>query len=107
MAFFDSEIIRSELAEINELQQEIASKLFDLPRMETKGKNEFLDRMERLLELQKVMVTRLKLSDSEEAKQFEKEVAKNARTLGYGPEVSVSEILDSMGHFIKNLRKLS
>jgi hypothetical protein len=105
MSFFNSEIIQSELKQIQQLQENIASNVFRVVYMNSSEKNAFLDKMERLLELQKIMVTRLRLSESPEAKQFEEEVTRNAQKLGYGPDITLNEILNNMSGFIEKLRK--
>lgn len=105
MSFFNSDIVQSELTQIQKLQENIASNVFRVVYMNSSEKNEFLDKMERLLELQKIMITRLRLSESPEAKEFEEQVTRNARQLGYGPDVTINDILNNMSEFIQNLRK--
>ena len=73
--FFDSEIIKKELAEINKLQEQVYSRAFGYPLMSREDKVEHIDKLITLLEKQKVMYTRLSLDDSPEAKKNATNVA--------------------------------
>ena len=69
--FFDSEIVKQELVEINKLQEQVYSRAFNYPLMSREDKIEHIDKLINLLEKQKVMYTRLSLSDSPEAKKMQ------------------------------------
>ena len=73
--FFDSEIVKKELVEINKLQEQVYSRAFGYPFMSREDKVEHIDKLVTLLEKQKVMYTRLSLSDSPEAKKNATNVA--------------------------------
>ena len=64
MSFFESEVIRAEMAEIQELQEEVYNKIFSFPQMVTEDKVTHVDKLERLLEKQRVFYTRLSLDMS-------------------------------------------
>jgi len=49
MSFFKSEVVRAEMAEISELQEEIYSNVFEFPRMTKEDKIKHVDLLERLL----------------------------------------------------------
>ena len=68
--FFDSEIIQEELEEINELQKTLYSNVMQFPIMEYDDKVEHIDLLTELLEKQKVMYTRLSLSDDPDAVSY-------------------------------------
>ena len=63
-SFFDSEIIKEELEEINELQQEVYGDAFNLMRMSSAERVEHVENLETLLEKQKIMYTRCLLYTS-------------------------------------------
>ena len=65
--FFDSEIVREELNEINELQQEVYGKILNVMNLTPEEQVEHIDKLKLLLEKQKVMYTRLSLSDDPDA----------------------------------------
>ena len=67
MSFFDSEVVRAEMAEISELQEEVYSNVFKFQNMSSADKKYHIEILERLMEKQEVMYTRLSLSDDSDA----------------------------------------
>ena len=65
--FFDSEIIQDELKEINELQERIYGSLFNFSSMSKEDRLHHVEILSDLLEKQRVMYTRLSLSDDPKA----------------------------------------
>ena len=59
MRFFDSEIVREELSEINRLQTSIYGKMFGFGFLSPTDQKEHVEKLESLLEKQKCMWTRL------------------------------------------------
>ncbi len=70
MSFFDSEVVRAEMAEISELQEEIYGSVFTFPTMTKEEKIRHVDLLDRLLNKQRILYTRLSLSDDPEAKEM-------------------------------------
>ena len=68
--FFNSEIIQEELMEINELQTHVYQNALSFEKMEREDQLEHIDELVELLEKQRVMFTRLSLSDDPEAKKM-------------------------------------
>ena len=66
--FFQSEVVRAELSEISELQEEVYTNVFKFPSMTKEDKLYHVKILQRLIEKQKVLYTRLSLSDDPEAK---------------------------------------
>ena len=62
MSFFNSEVVRAEMTEIGELQEEVYQNVFKFPSMSKEEKLNHVKVLERLLEKQKVLYTRLSLS---------------------------------------------
>ena len=65
--FFDSEIVKEELQEIRDLQNEIYGKIPTLNMFSHDEKVDHIEKLETLLEKQRLMFTRLSLSDDSEA----------------------------------------
>ena len=82
MSFFDSEVVRAEMAEINELQEEIYGNVFKFPTMKPEDKKYHVEILERLLEKQRVMYARLSLSDDPAAKEMKDRIAESASMMG-------------------------
>ena len=63
MSFFDSEIVQQEMKEISELQDEIYAKVFSFSSMDSDDKLQHVEMLETLLKKQKILYTRLSLSE--------------------------------------------
>ena len=61
--FFDSDIVREELQEINQLQMSIYRNAMKFGTFSRDDKVEHIEKLTELLERQKVMYTRISLSD--------------------------------------------
>ncbi len=105
MSFFESEVIRAEMAEIQELQEEVYNKIFSFPQMVTEDKVTHVDKLERLLEKQRVFYTRLSLSDDPQAKMMKENIAKSARMMGMPENVDMSVVFQNMNSMLKVMRE--
>ena len=65
--FFDSDIVREELQEINQLQMSIYRNAMKFGTFSREDKVDHIEKLTELLERQKVMYTRISLSDDPEA----------------------------------------
>ena len=72
MSFFDSEVVRAEMAEIHELQEEVYTNVFKFPTMSKDDQLYHVAILEKLLNKQRVLYTRVSLSDDPEAKEMKK-----------------------------------
>ena len=100
MSFFKSEVVRSEMTEIGELQEEVYQNVFKFPTMSKEEKLHHVDLLERLLEKQKVLYTRLSLSDDPEAIEMKERVMKSASMMGLPPNVDMNVIFGNMSKMI-------
>lgn len=103
--FFDSEIIQEELEEINKLQEEIYRSVLDFGQLPKEEKLEHIEKLSELLQKQKIMYTRLSLSDDPEAKQMKKNLKKSVAIMGFPPETDMNLLFDSMTKTIEGLKK--
>jgi len=103
--FFDSEIIQEELKEINNLQERIYGSLFGFGTMSREDKLEHIDILTDLLERQKVMYTRLSLSDDPKAIEMKENLRKSVAMMGFPPETDLTMLFNSMNATIEALRK--
>ena len=94
--FFQSEVVRAEMAEVAELQEEVYNNVFKFPSMTTADQKYHVDILERLIEKQKIIYTRLSLSDDPEAKQMKKNLERGSKELGFGDA--------DLGTIFKNMR---
>ena len=105
MSFFTSEVVRAEMAEIAELQEDIYRNIFSFPRMNKEDKIAHVDLLQRLLEKQQVLYTRLSLSDDPEAKQMKQKICDSAIKMGLPPGTDMSVIFKNMSKMIDFMRE--
>jgi hypothetical protein len=104
MSFFDSELVRAEMAEISELQDEIYGSVFRFPTMSKEDKMRHVDLLERLLYKQKVLYTRMSLSDDPEAKEMKEKVVHSAVMMGMPPGTDMNVILNNMSRMLEVMK---
>lgn len=102
--FFDSDIIQEELKEINDLQEEIYGTFLTFSIMSRKEQLENVEKLTRLLEKQKVMYTRLSLSDDPQAVEMKENLRKSVASMGFPPETDLNMLFDSMRKTIESLK---
>jgi hypothetical protein len=100
MSFFESEVVREELEEIHDLQNEIYGNLFDYPNMVKDEKVYHIELLQQLLEKQQVLYTRLSLSDDPEAQNMKEKIIQSATMMGLPPGVDMSIIFNNMKDLI-------
>ena len=105
MSFFDSDIIQEELKEINRLQESIYSSVLSFGMMSKEDKIEHVDMLSDLLEKQRVMYTRLSLSDDPKAIEMKENLRKSVAMMGFPPETDLTMLFNSMNATIEALKK--
>ena len=105
MSFFKSEVVRAEMAEIGEMQEEIYNNVFKFPTMSKEEKLEHVKLLEKLLDKQKVLYTRLSLSDDPEAIQMKKRIAESASMMGLPSNVDMNVIFNNMSSMLDVMKQ--
>ena len=104
MSFFDSEVVRAEMTEVGQLQQEVYTSMFSFYSMTKEDKIKHIDLLSRLLEKQKVLYTRLSLSDDPEAIKMKQHITKSAAMLGMSEDVDMNVIFSNMEKLIDHMK---
>lgn len=104
MSFFDSDLVRSEMAEISELQEEIYKNVFKFPSMNKEEKIYHVDTLQKLLDKQMVLYTRLSLSEDPEAKMMKERIMSSAAMMGLSPNTDMNTIFNSMSKLLEAMR---
>ena len=104
MSFFDSEVVRAEMTEVGQLQQEVYTSMFSFYSMTKEDKIKHIDLLSRLLEKQKVLYTRLSLSDDPEAQKLKQRIIDSA-SMGLDSDKNIVVILEQMSKSIETMRK--
>ena len=102
--FFESEIIQEELNEINRMQEKIYESIITFKAMSSDEKLEHIDLLTNLLEKQRVMYTRLSLSDDPQAIEMKENLCKSVIRMGFPPDTDMQTLFNSMYSTIKSLR---
>ena len=105
MTFFQSDVVRAEMAEIQELQQEVYGALFKFPTMPKEDKQYHVECLERLIEKQKILYTRLSLSDDPMAKQMKDNIMKGAKDMGLPQNVDMNLVFDDIYKMVDVMKK--
>ena len=96
MSFFKSDVVRAEMAEIGELQEEVYSNVFKFQTMSSADKKYHIDLLERLMDKQRVMYTRLSLSDDPDAKVMKKQIEESAVMMGLPKNADMNKVFKDM-----------
>jgi GTPase Era involved in 16S rRNA processing len=104
MKFFQSAVVRAEMAEISELQEEVYSNIFKFPSMKKEDQLYHVEILERLLEKQKVLYARLSLSDDPDAKKMKENILESALMMGVPSNVDMGSIFNQMSDMVGVLK---
>lgn len=105
MSFFDSEVVRAEMVEISELQEEIYKNVFEFSRMDTEQKIAHVNLLQKLLNKQQILYTRLSLSEDEEAKEMKLKISEYAEMMGMPSNMDMNIIFNNMSSLIDHLKE--
>ena len=104
--FFQSEIVRESIKEMEELQQKIIQDTFKAPLMSKEEKKEHVELMRTFLEKQKNLYFRLSLSDDPEALEMKERIQDAAKFLGFDGN-NVNELFAEMENSLERLDKIA
>ena len=105
MSFFSYEVVRAEMTEIAELQEKIYGNIFKFPTMTKQEKLGHVEVLETLLDKQKVLYTRLSLSDDPEAVEMKERVTQSAIMMGMPPGTDMNIILNNMSKMLEVMKE--
>ena len=105
MSFFDSEIVRAEMVEIAELQEDVYENFMKFPYMNTADRAYHIDQLSKLIEKQKIVYARLSLSDDPDAKELTENIMRSAASMGLPSNVDVGKLFDQMTDVISHMKE--
>lgn len=105
MKFFNSDIVKKELEDIGELQEKISSNVFSFERMSKEEKLEHIELLEKLLEKQRILYTRLSLSDDSEATEMKARLDDATKLIGLPLDMQIGDVFENMVNMIENAKK--
>ena len=104
MKFFQSPVVRAEMAEISELQEEVYSNIFKFPSMKKEDQLYHVELLTRLIEKQQILYARLSLSDDPDALKMKENIIESASMMGIPNSVDMSKVFDQMSTMVETLR---
>tara|TARA_B100000131_G_scaffold89900_2_gene86571 strand:- start:1854 stop:2180 length:327 start_codon:yes stop_codon:yes gene_type:complete len=104
MSFFDSEVVRAEVAHIAEMQEEIYQSVWKFPSFSDEEKLRHVTVLQELLEKQKILYTRLSLSDDPEAKKMKDNIMAGASALGLPKDVDMTVVFGNMEKMLEKMK---
>ena len=105
MSFFDSDIVRSEMVEINELQEDVYENFMKFPYMNNADKAHHIDQLSKLIDKQKIVYARLSLSDDPDAIEMKENILRSAKSMGLPANVDVAKMFDQMADVISMMKR--
>ena len=105
MSFFDSEIVRAEMAEIHELQEDVYENFMRFPYMNNADKTHHINQLSKLIDKQKIVYARLSLSDDPDAKEMKEKIMESAKSMGLPADVDVAKMFDQMSEVIGMMKR--
>jgi hypothetical protein len=105
MSFFNSEVVIAEITEISELQEKIYRSIFEFSSMTKEDKIKHVDLLEKLLNKQQILYTRLSLSDDPEAKEMKQRIADSAQLMGLPANVDMNIIFNNMSKMLESMKQ--
>ena len=105
MSFFQSDIVRAEMAEISELQEEVYANVMKFAYMDDEDKVYHIEILERLIDKQKILYARLSLSDDPEAKRMKEDIRKSATIMGLPDNVDMNTVFGQMSQMVDVMKK--
>ena len=103
--FFKSEIVLEELKEINTLQEELYSDMASFNVLDRDDRLEHIDKLVTLLEKQRLMYTRLSLSDDPDAKKLKDQLQKSVTMMGFPEGTDIQVLFSGMENTIDKLKQ--
>jgi len=105
MSFFKSDIVRAEMAEISELQEEVYGNIMKFGYMSKDDQIYHIEILERLIDKQKILYARLSLSDDPEAKKMKEDIRESATMMGLPKNMDINLMFGQMSQMVDVMKK--
>ena len=101
----NSEFVQNEMDEVQRLQEKIFADVFSYDDLDREDRLKHLDNLEKLLELQSILYTRMSLSDDPEAIERRKSIQEFLIMMGFENSHDVRAVFADMKNTITELRE--
>lgn len=103
--FFDSEMVKQTMEELEQLQKILLTKIFDIPYCSNSEKMEYIKTMREFLEKQKLLLFRMSLSDDPEAIETKQKILESAQMFGLKKFQNMNDFFEILEKPINELEK--
>jgi hypothetical protein len=104
MSFFQSELVRGDIQEMVDLQQFCFRSAMNFVLLDDERKLEYFNKLEELVEKQKVFYYRIKLSDDPEAISVKETMQQGIVMLGATPGTPIESMFDELIERVRFMR---
>ena len=105
--FFQSDIVRGIVEELEEIQEQIVKGMLTSPYMTIEERKKHIELMKVFLEKQKNLYFRLSLSDDPEAVELKERINQAALYLGKGKNENMSDFFKSLEEQLDSLERFT
>ena len=103
--FFDSDVVRQSVFELEELQTKLSEDLLKLSTYDYEQRKEHLETLKTFLEKQKIFFFRVSLSDDPDALKIKEKVIEAAKMFGYSEIDGMEKFFEQLDLTIQKLEK--
>jgi len=104
MSFFDSELVQKEMQDIQDLHEKIYTSMFTFSTLSKEDRLDHITCMEELINKQRILYTRLSLSDDPVAKEMKANLEKTAMSMGMPDDMDMNTIFNTMEEIIDKMK---
>lgn len=104
MSFFDSELVQKEMQDIQDLHEKIYTSMFAFSTLSKEDRLDHITCMEELINKQRILYTRLSLSDDPVAKEMKANLEKTAMSMGMPDDMDMNTIFNTMEEIIDKMK---
>tara|TARA_Y100000361_G_C10956510_1_gene236546 strand:+ start:244 stop:576 length:333 start_codon:yes stop_codon:yes gene_type:complete len=103
--FFESEVVRDTVIELENMQRQLAKDLYNIASYSQEEKKEHLKLLKAFLEKQKLFFFRVSLSDDPDAVMIKEKVLEAAKMFGYSELDGMDKFFEKLDETIQDLEK--
>lgn len=103
--FFNSEMVRDTMIELEKMQREIFTKVFDIPYLSEEEKKDYLKLIREFIEKQKLLFFRMSLSDDPEAQETKDLILESAKMMGLQKGQTMNDFFKMLEKPIQDIEK--
>ena len=102
MDFFESDIVKKELKDLNEIHDVVCQKMFST---EKEDKLIYIEMLEKFFQKQRILFTRISLSDDPSAVEYKNLMVERAVQMGFPPDVNLAHVFNDSSRLIGKLKE--